>query len=232
MTPIVFVPGLLCDERLWRDQAAALQDVAPCTTADVSLDDTVAAMAARLLAAAPPRFTLVALSMGGYVAFEVLRQAADRVHAMALFDTSAAPDPPARSAERRAALGSLSVGRFVGVTRRLLPRLIDAQHLSGPVGRTVRDMAARVGGEAYVRQQKAILGRPDSRPLLGSIAVPVLVAVGDGDLVTPPQESVAIFRGVQQPSFHLFHRCGHLPALEQPEETSALLGRWLAEKVR
>ncbi len=225
--PVVFIPGLLCDERLWRDQAAGLSDLATSTIADVAIDDNVEDMAARLLADAPPRFRLVGLSMGGYVAFEVLRQAMDRVDALALFATSAAPDAPERSAERTGALQSLSMGRFAGVTDRLLPRLIDEQHLNGPVGEDLKAMALRVGGDAFVRQQKAIQARPDSRPLLAQITMPTLVAVGDGDVLTPPSASVEIFRGLPQPQFHLFHRCGHLPAMEQPAETTALLRGWL-----
>lgn len=227
MLPILFIPGLLCDARLWRDQREALSDLAPATIADVTLDDSVAGMAARLLAQAPPRFTLIGLSMGGYVAFEVLRQARERVGALALLDTSAAPDPPERSAERQASLKSLPTGRFAGVTTRLLPRLIDERHVDGPVGDDLKAMARRVGGEAFVRQQTAILNRPDSRPLLNSLDIPALVAVGDGDVLTPPSESVAMFRALPRPSFHLFHRCGHLPAIEQPEETSRVLRVWL-----
>jgi len=225
--PIVFVPGLLCDERLWRDQRIALADLGASMVADVSQDDSVAGMAERLLASAPPRFRLVALSMGGYVAFEVLRQAMHRVDGLALFDTSAAPDAPGRAAEREAALQSMSVGKFAGVTDRLLPRLIDEQHVHGPVGDDLKAMALRVGGEAFVRQQTAIQGRPDSRPLLSQIDTPVLVAVGDGDVLTPPSASVEMFRALPNPSFHLFHRCGHLPAIEQPDETSTVLRRWL-----
>lgn len=225
--PIVFVPGLLCDERLWRDQAAALADLAPTSIADVTQDDSVEFMAARLLSEAPARFRLVGLSMGGYVAFEVLRQARERVEALALFSTSAAPDAPERSAERAGALQSLSVGRFAGVTDRLLPRLIDEQHLTGPVGDDLKAMALRVGGDAFIRQQTAIQNRPDSRPLLAGLDMPTLVAVGDGDVLTPPSASVEIFRGLPRPKFHLFHRCGHLPAMEQPEKTTALLRGWL-----
>lgn len=226
-TALIFVPGLLCDARLWRDQAAGLADLAPVSIADITLDDSVEAIAARLLAAAPPRFTLIALSMGGYVAFEVLRQARERVEAIALFSTSAAPDPPARAAERQASLASLKAGRFAGVTDRLLPRLIDARHVDGPVGADLKAMAGRVGGEAFVRQQTAILNRPDSRPLLPDLDIPTLVAVGDGDVLTPPTEAVAMFRALPRPRFHLFHRCGHLPAIEQPNTTTELLRGWL-----
>ena len=229
VSAIVFVPGLLCDARLWRDQRADLADLATSTIAEVTLDETVEAMARRLLAAAPPRFTLIALSMGGYVAFEVLRQARERVEALVLFDTTAAPDLPARVRERTLALNSLAAGHFAGVTDRLLPRLVDASHVDGPVGEEIMAMAARVGGDAFVRQQKAILGRPDSRPLLPSLDMPVLVGVGDADALTPPPESIEMFRALPRPTFHLFHRCGHLPAMEQPEETSAVLRSWLTK---
>ena len=232
MLPLIFIPGLLCDERLWRDQSNALSDIARCMTADVTSDNDLGAMAARLLRDAPPKFNLIALSMGGYVAFELLRQAPDRVNALALFDTSAAPDSPGRSAEREAALASLQAGRFVGVTRHMLPRLIDKRHLSGNVGLELQAMAERVGKSAFVRQQSAILNRPDSRPLLGLITIPTLVGVGDSDVLTPPSESVTIFQALPRPSFHLFHRCGHLPAIEQPENCTEVLRRWLVDEVR
>ncbi|RAK56962.1 alpha/beta fold hydrolase [Phenylobacterium deserti] len=228
-TPLVFVPGLLNDERLWQDQRVALSDLGETFVADTLQDDSIGAMAARLLDEAPAGpFVLIGLSMGGYVAFEVVRQAPDRVAALALFDTTAAPDPPSRRAAREMGLKSLAAGRFQGVTDRLLPKLVDARHLDGPVGDEVKVMARRVGGEAFVRQQTAIIGRVDSRPLLPQITAPTLVAVGDRDQLTPPAEAVAMFRELPRPAFHLFHRCGHLPPLEKPEETSELLRRWLA----
>lgn len=225
--PLLMLPGLLCDERLWSDQAAALSDIAAPQIADLTKDDSVAAMAARALAAAPPRFALAALSMGGYVAFEILRQAPERVTRLALLATSAAPDSPERAATRRMAIESLKLGRFVGVTTRLLPQLVHASQVGGPVGQEVRDMAARVGGEAFLRQQTAILGRPDSRPTLASIAVPTLVAVGDSDVLTPPAESEEIHAGVAGSRLHVFAACGHLPPLEQPAAVNGLLRNWL-----
>jgi pimeloyl-ACP methyl ester carboxylesterase len=184
-------------------------------------------MARRALANAPERFSLVALSMGGYVAFEILKQAPERVTRLALLATSAAPDSLNRAETRRIAIESLKRGRFVEVTRRMLPQLVHADHVSDTVGEEVRAMAERVGGEAFLRQQTAILGRPDSRPLLASISVPTLVAVGDSDVLTPTAESETIHQGIPGSTLYTFALCGHLPPLESPEESSALLRRWL-----
>ena len=229
-TPLLFLPGLLCDERLWRDQAAALRDLADSRIADLTRDDSVAEMARRTLAGAPERFALAGLSMGGYVAFEILRQAPQRVTRLALFATSAAPDTPERAAQRRAAMDSLRMGRFLGVSRRMLPQLLHPDRVAGEVGSQVGAMARRVGGDAFLRQQTAILGRPDSRPLLGSITIPTLVAVGDSDVLTPPAESEAIHRSIPGSELHVFPHCGHLPAMEAPDETTELLRRWLADR--
>jgi pimeloyl-ACP methyl ester carboxylesterase len=93
----------------------------------------------------------------------------------------------------------------------------------------VQAMATRVGGEAFLRQQRAILGRPDSRPTLSSIRIPTLVAVGDADVLTPPAEARTIHQGISGSSLQILARCGRLPAIERPEETTALLRRWLTE---
>lgn len=225
--PLVLLPGLLCDERLWRDQITGLGDIAEARVAELTRDDSVATLARRTLAAAPARFALAALSMGGYVAFEILRQAPERVTRLALLSTSAAPDSPRRAARRRAAMDSIRFGRFAGVTRGLLPQLIHPGRVEGEVGEEVRAMAARVGGEAFLRQQTAILGRPDSRPLLPAITVPTLVAVGDADTMTPRHRAEEMHRGIAGSELHVFQRCGHLPPMELPEETTAVLRRWL-----
>lgn len=227
--PLVLLPGLLCDERLWRDQVAGLGDVAEAQIADLTLDDSIAAMARRTLEAAPARFALAALSMGGYVAFEIMRQEPERVTRLALLSTSAAADGPRRAAKRQAAMNSIRFGRFAGVTKRLLPQLVHPDRVESDVGDEVRSMAARVGGDTFLRQQTAILGRPDSRPLLASIAVPTLVAVGDADETTPPRRAEEIHRGIAGSVLHVFEHCGHLPPMELPDETTAVLRRWLGD---
>jgi pimeloyl-ACP methyl ester carboxylesterase len=227
LAPLVLLPGLLCDARLWRAQVRDLAEVAAVVVPDLTLDGSIEAMAARVLAAAPPVFSLAGLSMGGYVAFEIMRRAPERVERLALFSTSAAPDSPARTKARLRAMDSLKLGRFVGVTSHLLPQLIHPARIEGEVGETVMDMAKRVGGEAFLRQQQAILARPDSRPTLARIAVPTLVAVGDSDILTPPSQARAIHDGIFGSTLHILSECGHLPALERPVETSALLRDWL-----
>jgi len=226
--PLLLLPGLLCDERLWRNQANDLSDIADIRIADLTQDDSVAAMARRALDAAPPTFALAALSMGGYVAFEILRQAPQRVSRLALLATSARADPPKRAAVRRASLALAASGRFAGVTRKLLPQLVHARHVDGPVGLEVMAMAERVGRDAFLRQQQAILDRPGSSALLANVQLPTVVGVGDDDRMTAPEESRFIQAGIAGAQLHVFRECGHLPPLEQPAETSALLRSWLS----
>ncbi|WP_206238758.1 alpha/beta fold hydrolase [Novosphingobium terrae] len=224
---LVLLPGLLCDARLWQRQADDLADIAAPWIADLTQDDSIPAMAARVLAQAPERFALAGLSMGGYVALEIMRQAPGRVTRLALLDTSAAPDGEARQAERQRAIKTLGLGRFMGVTEAMLPQLVHESHVCGPVGATVRAMAKEVGQQAFVRQQQAILTRTDSRPLLPGITVPTLIAVGEDDRMTPPPLAEAMHQAIPGARLHRFAQCGHLPPLEQPEATSALLRDWL-----
>lgn len=226
---LLLLPGLLCDARLWRDQIAALGGDAACRVADTSLDDSLGAMAERALAGAPPRFALAALSMGGYLAFEILRRAPGRVTRLALFDTSARPDTPDQARRRRGLMALTRTGRFRGVTPRLLPQLVHPDNLAGPIGEEVIAMAERIGRDAFLRQQAAILGRPDSRPDLPRIHLPTLVAVGDADALTPPELAEEIAAGIPGAVLHRIPGCGHLPPMESPAATTALLQDWLAD---
>jgi pimeloyl-ACP methyl ester carboxylesterase len=226
--PLLLLPGLLCDARLWRDQIAGLADRADCQVADTTQDASLGEMALRALAAAPPRFALAGLSMGGYLALEIMRRAPERVTHLALLDTGARPDTEAQSRRRRGLMALTRSGQFKGVTPRLLPSLLHPAHLEGPLGFEVRAMAERVGREAFLRQQQAILYRPDSRPGLPAIAVPTLVAVGAEDQLTPPKLAEEMAAAI--PGARLAHvpQAGHLPPMEQPEAVTALLRDWLA----
>ncbi len=225
--PLVMLPGLLNDHRLWAHQHAAFAADRPVSIPDLSQDTAIAAMAERVLDQAPPRFALAALSMGGYVAFEILKRAPERVARLALLDTMARPDEAARARVRRGLLELASLGKFKGVTPQLLPRLMHARSLASTVPEVVMAMADAIGREGFIRQQQAIIDRADYRPVLETIRVPTLVLFGAQDEITPLAEARLIHAGIAGAHLEVLDECGHLPPLEHPERTTELLGRWL-----
>ncbi|MGB3336602.1 MAG: alpha/beta fold hydrolase [Devosia sp.] len=222
---LVLLPGLICDERLWRDVIAGLD--ARSVVADLTLDDSIAAMAQRTLAMAPARFALGGLSMGGYVAFEIMRQAPERVTHLALFDTSARADDEARRQTRRKGIEMVGQGKFIGVSRGLLGSLIAPQHMGMEVARDVQAMSERVGQVAYLRQQVAIMNRVDSRPTLATIAVPTLVGVGELDKMTPPALAEEMAAGIGDAELVRFPDSAHLPTMENPGAVVEAMRGWL-----
>lgn len=226
--PLVLIPGLLCDETLWAPQIEGLGDIARATVADVTRHDTMAAMAGAVLAAAPERFALAGLSMGGYVAHEIMRQAPHRVTRLALLDTSARADTDEQRRRRKGLIGLAKIGKFKGVTPRLLPLLLhpDRQE-DAALTEAVMAMAARVGQQAFLRQQSAILSRIDSRPFLADYAVPTLVLVGRQDALTPLDASQEMAEAIPGAELVVIEDCGHLSTMERPDETTAGLRAWL-----
>ena len=227
--PLLLLPGLLCDHALWECQTRHLADVASVEVANLAGHDSIAALAADALAAmAPPRFALAGLSMGGYVAMEILRRAPERVIKLALLDTTARPDTPDQLSRRRGLIQLARSGKFRGVTPRLLPLLIHPdRQFETALTATVMTMAERVGQEAFIRHQTAIMGRPDSRPGLPAITCPTLVIGGREDALTPPPLLAEIAAAIPGARHVVIEDCGHLPPLERPHAASALLRQWL-----
>lgn len=229
MTPLALLPGLLCDGALWRAQIDALDGMADAWVADFTSQDSVADMARSVLQAMPERFALAGLSMGGYVALEVMRQAPERVTRLALLDTSARPDTPEQTDRRRGLIGLAEMGRFKGVTPKLLPLLIHPARLEETaLPAEVIAMAERVGKSAFLGQQKAIMGRPDSRPTLVRITCPTLVLCGRQDALTPLACHTELAAGIAISRLVVIEDCGHLATMERPAEVSAALEAWLA----
>jgi pimeloyl-ACP methyl ester carboxylesterase len=227
--PLVLVPGLTCTARLYGPQVAALWPFGPVTVADHRRDGEIGAVARRILASAPPRFALAGLSYGGYIAFEIVRQAADRVIKLALLDTSARADTPEQTVGRNTQIAMAEGGRYGEIADLSIPRYLNAKHQRDErLTALVRDMVAQTGPEAFVLQLKAIMSRPDSRPLLGSIRCPTLVLVGDGDAATPVELNKEIADGIAGAKLSVVPDSGHLSTLEQPEAVNAALSAWLA----
>lgn len=229
-TPLILVPGLLCTDLLWRAQLDGLADLARMTVTTAQREhDELGAIADAILAAAPPRFALAGLSFGGYVCFEIMRRAPERVERLALLDTSARADAEEQKARRRALIELAQTGRFLGVTDRLLPMLIAAARLDdAALVADVKRMAQDVGRDAFLKQQKAIIGRPDSLPDLARIACPTLVLCGREDQLTPLARHEEIAAGIAGSKLVVIEGCGHLSTMEKPAEVNAALRAWLA----
>jgi pimeloyl-ACP methyl ester carboxylesterase len=182
------------------------------------------AIARRILEAAPPRFALIGLSMGGYIAFELLRQAPDRIARLALLDTSARPDLPEQTANRRTQIKWAEQGRFGEVVELVFPRVVHRDRRDDPrLLEIVKLMADDTGPEAFIRQQTAIIGRVDSRPGLGEIRCPTLVLVGEGDELTPPELAREIAAGIPRAQLVTIAGAGHSSTIERPAEVTRAL---------
>ncbi len=226
--PLILVPGLLCSARLYAPQVAALWPLGQAAVADHRRHDDIAAVAAHILAAAPPRFAVAGLSLGGYIAFAMLRQAPERIAKLALLNTSARSDTPEQLSGREKLIAMAEEGKLSEVVETLTPKFLHRnRHKDEALKRIVRDMAADTGAEAFVRQERTIMSRPDSRPLLSSITCPTLVLVGDGDELTPPDLHKEIAGGIAGARLVVVPNCGHLSTIEQPDAVNAALAEWL-----
>ena len=225
---LVLLPGLLYDHALWAHQSRHLSDVAEVTVGDLTRDDSIVAMAERILEEAPDSFALAGLSMGGYVAQEIMRQEPERVERLALIDTQARADSAAQVKTRKDLIRIAGMGKFKGVTPRLLPNLVHHDRLDDPAVRdVVLGMAERVGQEAFVRQQTAIMGRKDGRGDLHAIRVPTLVLCGRQDILTPPVLHEEMAETIQGAKLVIVEEAGHLAPLERPEVVTEAMRVWL-----
>lgn len=224
----MLLPGLVCDAVLWRDQIASLAPVADITVPDLTPFDSIEAMARAVLANAPERFALAGLSMGGYVALAMLHLAPERVERLALLDTSAREDAPEQTATRRVLMDMTRAGRFEEVLVLLLERLIDpARRSDVPLRDAILAMERSAGPDAFLRQQNAIIERPNRLATIAASDCPLLVLCGDHDAITPLEVHEEMRRARPDAAFRVIADCGHLSTLERPAEVSAALREWL-----
>jgi pimeloyl-ACP methyl ester carboxylesterase len=226
--PILLVPGLVSSPRIFAPVLPAMWRFGPITVANHIRDDNMGAIARRILAEAPPRFALAGHSMGGYIAFEIMRQAPDRVAKLALLNTSARPDTPEITQRRRGQMARAQAGEFHAIIDELFPGFVHpSRRDNAELRQLIHDMGDDIGVEAFVRQQTAVIGRPDSRPILAWIKCPTLVLSGDEDNTVPNSLSVEIARGIPGAKLTILTACGHLSQVEQTEATAAALVDWL-----
>ncbi len=228
--PLILLPGLLCDAALWAPQLSDLADIADFFVADLSDQQSIEEMGAAVLRDAPwKEFAVAGLSMGGYAAQEVVRQAPQRVTRLALLDTRSRGELPEETVRRRQLMELAQGGRnFTPVTNRMLPFLVHESRVKdAALVKIIREMAERTGIEAYLRQQEAIIARPDYRAMLTSIKCPTLVLCGRQDKLTPLHNSEEMAAAIPGAKLVVVEECGHMSTLERPDAVNRALRAWL-----
>jgi pimeloyl-ACP methyl ester carboxylesterase len=225
---LVLIPSQLCDGRVWGHQIDALSDVAEIQVADQRGHDSMTGIAGAVLRRAPARFSLAAHGMGGFVALEMLRQAAERIDRLALFDTFATADGPAQRQRRQGYARLVEQGHFAKVVDERIPIVLHPSRQHDPdLLDLLRRMALDTGPDAFLRQQRAIIDRIDSTPDLTGIRCPTLVVTGREDAICPPDAARRLADGIPKAQLVVLDDCGHLSPLEQAAQVTALLRDWL-----
>jgi pimeloyl-ACP methyl ester carboxylesterase len=227
---VLILPGLLEDADAFQRQIGHLGEIASCTVADLTRTDSIAGLAKEALRQAPEGpLCVVGHSMGGYVALELMRQAPGRVERLALLNTNARPDSAEATANRKRLI-DLAEKDFKAVIQALMPKLVTEEHLKDlDIAGTITEMALGTGKEAFIRQERAIMGRIDSRPHLASIRCKTLVLAARDDQLMPVEILEELARGIPRSTLAVVEDSGHMASIEQPHEVAELLEAWLED---
>ncbi|MGC6516737.1 MAG: alpha/beta fold hydrolase [Candidatus Puniceispirillaceae bacterium] len=227
MSQILFIPGLLCTKAIFASQLDAFEGIASCHVADTTAMDTITKMAEKALATMSGNFAVLGFSMGGYVALEIMRLAPERITGLALVSTSAKADTDEKRKARQDLIELSKIGKFKGVTPRLLPRFFSPDALQDEAKTAiVLAMGAEIGQQNFMHQQEAIMSRRDQRRHLGDIHHQTVVICGTKDVLTPPEESQEMADLLPHARLHLLEDIGHMSTLEAPEAVNQILLDW------
>ncbi len=230
MTPLILLPGMMCDARLFGPQIEVLSGRMPLMTFPLGMHDNVQDMAADILRAAPPVFALAGLSMGGIVAMEVMRQGAGRVSRIALLDTNPLAEMPEVKARRGPQMAAVREGRLWHVMRdEMKPNYLADGPRQGAILDLCMQMATDLGADVFLRQSKALMDRPDQRATLSAYPGKSLVLCGREDGLCPVERHQLMHDLLSHSVLEIIEGAGHLPTLEKPNETTAALIRWLED---
>jgi len=220
----------LTDERLYGAQVAALEPHYECAVFTFRDHDSLGGMADELLANTPARFTLIGLSLGGYLSFEIIRRQLQRLQRLVLMDTTAVADTPARRAGRDSDIAKVREGGIEVLIPELAPRWMHPSHAKrADLVNLMAEMARSIGARGQLNQQRAMMGRPDSHDDIARVTLPTLVMCGRQDPVTPVSDHEAIAAKIPGARLEIIENCGHLSAIEQPDSVNRVLIDWLRQ---
>jgi pimeloyl-ACP methyl ester carboxylesterase len=228
VTPLVFLPGMMCDRRLFAPQIAAFNSGRAVSVGDITGRDTMKALAADVLKNAPARFALAGLSMGGIVAMEMIAQAPERIERLALLDTNPRAEAPEMQARRAPQIEKVRAGDLRGVMRdEMKPNYLADGPNKPAILNLCMEMAEDLGPDVFIRQSLALRDRPAQQAALCRLTAPTLVLCGREDRACPVERHELMHRLIPHSTLIIIDDAGHLPTLEKPDETTAALARWL-----
>ena len=228
MTPLVLLPGMMCDARLFTPQIAAFSAKRAVQIAPLTQHANMTALAQSVLDNAPPHFALAGLSMGGIVAMEIMRIAPERVVRLALIDTNPKAELPEVRARRQPQIAKVRAGELRTVMRdEMKPNYLSDGPNLGAILDLCMVMSESLGPDVFELQSLAIQSRIDQQDTLRKITVPTLILCGEDDSLCPPERHHLMHELISDSTLSIIPRAGHLPTLEQPELTNEALTQWL-----
>lgn len=222
MTPFVFLPGTLCDARLWHHQTDVFKNH---YVANLRTQESVDAMLESVAQAPFESFVLVGFSMGGYIAQEFALRFPERVQKLVLIGSSCEGYPPREKEIIERALPQIEKGLFRGLTEKRLRQFLHPSSYENPAIRElVRDMAGGAdAGEVYRRQLKATLDRRNLSKEIGTLRCPISVIAGKDDQIVPVESILRMEKYAPRAEINILSDCGHFVPLEKPERVNELL---------
>lgn len=222
------IPGMMCDDRIFEPQIKGLSSMVEIHTADISKHTNIKDLAADVLRNAPPKFSLAGHSMGGIVAMEVCLQAPNRIEKLALIDTNPMAELEEVKLNRERQMSEALSGKLTNVIREeMKPQYLADSDNSDTILNICMEMAISLGPKTFINQSKALQGRVDQQKTLKSIDIPVLIMCGLEDKLCSVEKHELMHNIISNSTLEVIKNAGHLPTLEQPEQTTEVLKKWL-----
>jgi len=228
VTPIVMIPGMMCDERIFSPQIEALSNDAEVHVADISTYSSIEELATSVLDNSPPKFCLMGHSMGGIVAMEICAQEPERVEKLIIIDSNAKSELEEVKLKREPQIRAVASGKLAQVMKEeMKPNYLADSKNQESVLSTCMEMALSLGPEVFIRQSKALRDRKDQQDSLKALDIPVLIICGSEDILCPLERHELMHNIIKESTLEVVPNAGHMPTLEQPIKTTEVIKSWL-----
>ena len=228
MTPVVMIPGMMCDERIFAHQIKELGTDTEVYIADISKYSSIQELASDVLENSPPKFFLVGHSMGGIVAMEMCSQEPDRIEKLVIMDSNPKPELEETKIKREPQIRNVISGNLAQVMKEeMKPNYLADSYKQKDILNTCMEMALTLGPEVFVRQSRALQGRDDQQSTLEDLDIPVLIMCGSEDKLCSLEKHELMHNIINDSKLEVVMGAGHMPTLEQPQKTTEVIKSWL-----